>query len=407
MEKKEGIDIIVEAMNQYLTHVVETTQFNLQELFNFMEPKFVEAGYRAQSNFGEKNNVLIIHDAGAGDFVLQSAAIREIRRIYPDANITLVVTPPAAELAECCPYVDELLINNRQFDAENILSVIQWNFELATNLLRKRFDICYAFAYNFDTPILMYMSGAKNRVTTYPYNDVEDETFWIGKKNLPLAMSINFATQIVPRYENAHRVDLNLSLVDNTLHAPVSNRALEIWYTAYDFSVAKFLLQGTKDSVYALSIVGGYPPEQYAKLVESVSKKETKTTFVIVGAGDEALKAVETFKDAVPRIYEKKIIDLTGKINYRQSAAILSLCDIYIGNAGDMMQIAAAMKCPVLAPCDFPEDKNYYPYGVPSVIVQPEKGLMEIHIDPKILLKGFKQLKECIAKKINEPIYIS
>lgn len=444
-EKKEGIDIVVEAMNQYLTHVVETTQFNLQELFNFMEPKFVEAGYRAQSNFGEKNNVLIIHDAGAGDFVLQSPAIREIRRIYPDANITLVVTPPAAELAECCPYVNELLINNRKFDAEDILNVIQWNFEFATNFLRKRFDVCYASPCWFDTPLLMYMSGAKTRVATYVYENIDDEIAWTEKRIMPLAMSINLATQIFPHYENAHRVDLNLSPVDNTLHAPVSNRAPEIWYTAYDFSVAKFLLQDAKNSIYALHMGGShprkmYPPEKYATFIEAIAKKEPKATFVILGSGEDDLQAVEEFKKATPKIYEKKVIDLTGKINYRQSAAVLSLCDMYIGNDSGAMHIAAAVGCPVLEISPFPADISaktsdaihaYHPYNIPLVMVQPEHALPECaedteenphsaygckvsdephcitQIETKTLLKGFKQLKERVAKKINEPIYIS
>lgn len=105
---------------------------------------------------------MILSDAGAGDFILQSAAIREIRRLYPGAHITWVVNELQYNLAECCPHVNELLMTRRLPHLRTFLNDFWYDILFVDKLLKKRFDICYAFTYSNETYFLMYMSGAKN-----------------------------------------------------------------------------------------------------------------------------------------------------------------------------------------------------------------------------------------------------
>lgn len=42
----KNIETVIGALEEYLQRIIQTTQFNLQDFFNFMEPKFAEAGYR-------------------------------------------------------------------------------------------------------------------------------------------------------------------------------------------------------------------------------------------------------------------------------------------------------------------------------------------------------------------------
>ena len=46
--KKSDIELIINALKDFLKQFNETKNFNLQEFFNLMEPKFIEAGYRKQ-----------------------------------------------------------------------------------------------------------------------------------------------------------------------------------------------------------------------------------------------------------------------------------------------------------------------------------------------------------------------
>ena len=434
------IEIVTAALENFLHHATETGRLRLSDFVNFMEPRFAEAGYRTERNSGE-TNILLIHDVMAGDFITISAAIREIRRIYPAAHITLVVPPYVHNLAECCPYVDEVFVNSRRYNWSSFLSVYQQNIDVAAQFLDRRYDICFAFAHTLVAATLMYMSGARIRIAPYFSDDRET---WGYSSDISLRRVIDlFATHKFPIYKyGRHIVDANLALVEGLIHAPVANRNIEIWYTAADAALAGHLLKNVSTPIYALSMGSGamhknYPPEKYARVLELISAEEPSATFVILGAGKKDLAFAQIIRNTVPQIYENHVIDLTEKIGYRQCGAVINLCDAYIGNETGTMHVAAAVKRPALIvacfPADLPESytdgiRAFYPYKVPNVIVQPAHALPECasnepyhwagcrvvnkshciaQIEPETVLHGFKILKERIAENATTPIFIS
>ena len=438
---KKDAEKIINALTECYNRIIQTQQFNLQEFVNFMEPKFADAGYRTPPHFGRQLNILIIHDAGVGDFIMMTGAIREIRRLYPNAKITLVIYPRALELAEFCPYVDEVIPNNRATATNwNILTAYYgWNVSFARQLLERKFDICFNFARWTETYFLEYMCGANVRIT-YNYPDKEKD-FMPLEGDIPITIASNLANYIVPRHRfGRHAADISFSLVDNLLNAPVENRRLEIWYSPFDTAVAKNILQNVQGKIYAVCMGGMnlakvYPPEMYAKVLEMIFSEEPDANFVILGGGQNDLKCAEILENSVSSNCAEKILDLVGKINYRQSAAVLSFCNMYIGNDTGTMHIAAAVNCPVLTPNCFPLDIPCYyfdipnvifPYRVPSVTIQPEHALPECAADkthnhygckanqphcitqikPETVFKGFKLLKKRIEEKNFEPLYI-
>lgn len=440
--KKSDIEIVTGAFEKFLQKSIEEQNFDLKMLTEFMEPKFAEAGYRENKMGGgtDKLNILIIHDVMAGDFISTSGAMREIRRIYPDAYITCVVRPLAFNLAECCPYIDEIVLNNRQYNWGSFVQIYQENISFAAQLLERRFDICFSFAHTLIGVTLMYMSGAKIRVT-HQFKDDKEE--WGYKADVSLRQVISFlATHGCPIYKyGSHIVDANLALVDCLLQAPVSNREIEVWYTPADVAVAKYFLRNASAPIYAvcmgsMAMHKNYPPEKYARVIELIAQEEPTATFVILGAGDKDLSFAQIIQKTIPQIYEKNVLDLTNKTNFRVSIAILNFCAAYIGNDTGTMHAAVAIKCPILEvhyfPADLPESytdciKVFKPYRVPSVVIQPAHALPECavnepyswggcrvvpqshcisQIEPETVFKGFKMLKERVAQKINEPFYI-
>lgn len=433
---KENILSVMKSFADFFNHMLQTKGFNLQEFVKFMEPRFKAADYRDTDKSITGGDILILTEIGAGDFVASSAAIREIRRIYHAAHITLVVHPRAFELAECCPYVDELILNPQKVPNYNPFDFYRLNLKILPELLRRRFDICFSFSIHPHTPLLMYMSGAKIRVT--PIDDEDMETF--KRTNNLMRYLMRLSTHLFPSNTyGSHRADRFLSTLENFLHLPITNRKTEIWFTPADAAFARTSLKNLPAAIYSLSMgcattkINHYPPEKYAKLLEMILRKEPATTFVILGGGQDDLNSAELLKNTLPKVYAKNILDLTNKTTFRQSAAILKLCDLHIGNDTGTIHIAAAVGCPVLNPIPFAADlpmmnttcpKRWHPYGVPSVRVQPKKALPECkaapthrgcaatvphcitQIKPETLFKGFQLLKERAAKKIDEPLYI-
>lgn len=382
-------------------------------------------------------NILIITETGVGDFVLSTGAIREIRRIYPTARITLLVRSSSLILAEACPYVNEVIVDSQGFNPVNPFEFYKLHFQTASRLLEQRFDICFALALHPKTFLLMYMSGSKVRITS-----IKDETWEaFNQRGGQAEYFMRLATHLFP-YSNygVHMADRFLSLLESMLHLPITNRKTEVWYTPADIGAAKTLLKEASAPIYALCMGGStqrkhYPPEKYARFLEMILEEEPTATFVILGGGKEDLNSTEIIKSVAPEIYEKNIIDLTNKINYRQSAAVLSFCKMYIGNDTGTMHVAAALSTPVLSVNCFAYDlpashydipHHFYPYGVLSVVVQPKQALPECkglkfydfygcvatfphciaQIEPQMLLKGFHLLKERVTAKINEPLFI-
>lgn len=440
--KKSDIALVTDSLAQYLEHIRNTKKVNLQEFVQFMEPKFTDAGYRENTKGGGYGggNILIIHDAGGGDFVTQSGAIREIRRLYPTAQITLVVSPNGVQLAECCPYVDEILHAFRNWDFnQHFEQSYTWNMEFAKLLLERRFDICYSFTAMHGTPTLMYMSGAKTRIS-YQLFEESDAAF---PCDIPIKHTINLATHIVPPYEfGNHIVDTAFSLVDHFLHMPVANREIEVWYTPTEFSRAKSIIKDFPRPRYALMMGASgfsrhYPPEKYAELIKMILAEEPTAVFINLGGGQIDLYSAQILQQALgEEIFSKHVVNLVNQTNLRIDAAIMSLCDMYIGNNTGNMEVASAVKCPVLVAECFPKDLDssftdvprlFAPYKVPAVSVQPAHALPECSVNdpynsygcrantshciaqitPQTLFRGFKLLKEKIAAKIIDTTYIS
>ena len=442
----KNIETVTGALEEYLQRIIQTTQFNLQDFVNFMEPKFTEAGYRDLPRQG-KNNILIILDAlGIGDFMWKTAVIREIRRVYPNANIRLVMYPAAAVMAETCPYIDELILNPANPTEVDFLKIFQHNVQFTRKLLTERTDICFAFTYYLCTPLLMYMSGARERIS-YAFED--DTRNW---PDVSAAPNLNFspikrqhlnslATISVPQFlYGGHNVDISLAPLEYLLRAPVAKRDMEVWQTPFDMNVARNMIQGRSGKIYALAMGGNtlnkhYPPEKYARLMEMILAEEPDATFAVIGGGRNDLISTQILQNAAPEIYSKNVISLVNKVTYRQTAAVLSLCNMYIGNDTGSMHIAAAVKIPCLAVFCYPVDAIYtrvsatntsYPYHVPNVIVQPEHALPEcandifshygckatntVHcisqITPEKVFEGFHLLKERAAEKNIEPLRI-
>ena len=440
--KKEDIEIVVNALQEYVQKISDERGFNPQEFVNFIEPKFSAAGYR----YGDKlprprnvvGNILIIHDASVGDFILMSGTLREIRRLHPTAKIRLLVAAEAMEMARFCPYVNEIIAHDSGVDVDttNFASIYTWALNNVEPLLNERIDICYSFTHFYTTQLIMYMCGAKIRYA-HMFRNTSAEN------NLPFMLheAINIlATNSVPPFlYGNHHVDCYFSFLDAQMNIPIQKRNLEVWCKREEIVQVERLLGGRTGFFYAMCMGGNnkakhYPPEKYAKVVEMILAEED-ATFVILGGGTNDAESAEIFMKALPEDLHGNIIDLTNKINYRYCAALLTLCTVYMGNDTGIMHAAAAVHLPILTVSQFPADlpKNifdgvtaYSPYQVPSVVIQPSKALDDCantehysqygckknephciaQIAPETFVRGVKLLKERVRDNLLEPLYI-
>ena len=423
---EEQIKHIIDSLDEFHRRCIESGTMNFTEMRDFMEPRFAEAGYRQlPPPRGHRTRILIVHHAaGAGDFITGSAAIREIRRIYPEAYIVMTVSSKAAPLAECCPYIDNLITENLDYNAEDFSSMYEWNVRMARNLLEYRFDIAFAFEYSPEstTALLTYMVGARERIST------------VRTMHQIFAALLTGAPQ--EGQHGYHAVESCLSVVECLLRAPVQNRHLEVWTSAADRAAAHMHLR-PEGEWYAIGLGASlatkhYPPELYARFINLILKFDPSARFAALGgpSEEEDGRRLEKAVDS-----PDSLVNLTGsRLGFRQSAAVMGLCKYYIGNDTATAHMAAAHGLPSLVPNCVAADYSFvgngsdflsrwYPYEVPTVIVQPEHGLDDCRnstyyfgckankphcitqITPEHMLEAFQILKDRAARGIKEPYY--
>ena len=373
-------DKIFNSLATYGQHFKLTHQFSTEDFLQKMEPIFTQFGCRHGFPQAEPR-ILVIHNGGVGDFVLFSPCLREIRRIYPHAHITLTIPPATANLAAPCPYIDTLIsceyINASEFNDEIYL----WLTDFSRINFSTPFDIAFNFGTYFTGILLAYMSGAKERILYI------DQFGWDMWHRIPYQFAQALSTIQAPEnILSPHIVDRYLAVMDNLIHLPIKDRELEVWFSEADTRLVKKLLPCSSPSCLVALCMGGiggiksYPAEKYATLLQRILKQD-KDKYIIIVGGDAEIEAGKFVAQSLP---SNHVLNFTGALSYPQTAALLSLCSFYIGNDTGCAHIAAAMKVPSLVvytyAADLPQNghstvETYYPYHVPTVLVQPEKAL--------------------------------
>ena len=134
-----------------------------------------------------------------------------------------------------------------------------------------------------------------------------------------------------------------------------------------------------------------YPVEKYLVALKELIKKNL--VFVIVGSKSE-LEDAQFIEENLP---PEKVLNLVGQTTLRETEAIISQMDFYLGNVTGVMHMAAAAQVPVLTIYRGAADKDDFLPGVCS----------ECHRFPpwqtkSVILRPDHQLEECARRG---PIY--
>lgn len=436
------IEDIRQGMDIYKQEIQRSHYFVAEDFIRLLEPIFIRHGYR--TNMPEQpKNILVLHDAGVGDFINLSPCLRAIRQHYPEAHIVLVIFPRALALAEACPYVDEVITNSRQCNWNDFMSLYEWNQSFVEKLLPYHFDLAFIFPHYGSGVMLAYLSGAKQRVA-YDISRVQKSSFWAGI--IPYETMVPFINKPVTyQRKNVHAPERYMGVLEAYWGEKVSKRSLEVWCFPADIEKADMVLADwlTEGYPFYAVIMGGealcnhWPPEKYAQLVCMLQADYPAMCFVLLGGGSQDEQEVRRFLNAYRELggEEKRIKNLVGQLTYRESAAVMERAEAYIGNDTGNMHLAAALEKPVLMPCCYPAEYSigpddtptvFSPWKVPAVFIQPayaladcrpkrsEHGcchLMEVHcidqIDVSAMRKGFELLREQCLKESDSTLYVN
>ena len=268
--------------------------------------------------------ILLIRLSSLGDIVLTTPAIRAIRAHFPNAYIAMLVAKQSADVLQQNPNLNEII----QFDRSARNKDTGEMLRILRILRQRKFALTFDFQRKFRTELLMYLSGASERV---------------GKGIL--------CTIRVPEQGNKHATEHYFDL----LHAagiPAEDRELEMFLSKSERADAFYAFEGAGVTELQLK-VGLFPgagwklrewmPERFASIGDRLVQHFNAQ--VLIFGGPKDVELVTT----VCNLMNEPAIPFAGTLQIRQLAACIEKCDLFLTNDTGPMHIAAAVGTPTLA----------------------------------------------------------
>ena len=387
----------------YLIFLQTALSIVLGRILNFISAKDV----KQKKNKEEIKKVLVLKTDGIGDFVLATPFMRELRAMLPKAQITLVVNPTIYNLAELCPYVDEILTYCQSLPNYISPFILPWrSFKLGyCNLRHKKFDVALVPRWDMDTnysTYVVYFSFSKRRVGYAEKVNVRKQ---LVNKGFDLML-----TDVIYDEKPRHEVERYLEFIRYLGGNPSSDVA-ELWVSPEDDLFANHILADVSTKMLIAFCPGAgkenrqWPSDRFIELGKWLKNAYDSSLIIIGGTKDQTIG--KYIKDAL----DPRIIDLTGRTTSRQTAAILKRCHLYVGNDTGSMHLAAAMGVPIVEISCFPVDgPNWHwnspyrfgPWKVPRKVLQPKKCFSDI--PDAFTEKHLNHIREISVEQVQDAI---
>lgn len=271
-----------------------------------------------------------------GDSVMTVPALRALRRLVPDAEITLAIRPWAKGLFADADFIDELLIYDRKGISSVIGQIGQWR--------QRRFDLAILFQNAFEAALIPFMAGIPFR---FGYA-TEARQFLL--------------TNPVPRPEwraSRHEVFYYLYLIaaleqllagTNSVCDNEPDTALYLSDSRKAEALALLHTSGIRENKTLVAICPGsinsrakrWPAERYAALADRLITTG-RAEVLLIGSKEEQ----DVSNNVVSQMKQKPIV-LTGKTSLDQVTAVLGVVDLVVTNDTGPAHIAAALGSPTL-----------------------------------------------------------
>lgn len=379
-EETSSIEVLKQAVIDCFNEVGKRQKLTVDMLKSYLEPVFIKEGYREESPDGEVKSILVVRLDEIGDNVLTSGFLRELRRNYPKAYITLIVNPIVAPMVELCPYVNEVIGFWVTFINDSIKRFDKITSLCYDILWKRKYDLAFLMRWDADgvrlATFLAYFSGARERI------GYSSEVTPLKQKFDPYINEL--LTMPIVNPENIiHEAEKNFYLL-KVKNLRVEDKSMELWYGKEDYFRMKRIIGEFAKERKIIAVSAGsnwlhkvYPVEQMAIALNKI--KNPGNCFLLLGGKDE-----EDMVKTLQKNLTEEALNLTAKTTLRETAAALSLCSMYIGMDTGTKHMAAALNLPVIEinctphtikPFPLLAMNRCAPWQTPSIIVRPKKAM--------------------------------
>ncbi|MFH1441206.1 MAG: lipopolysaccharide heptosyltransferase II [Candidatus Omnitrophota bacterium] len=307
--------------------------------------------------------ILIVRTDKIGDVILSTPVIKAMRDNCPDAYIAMMVSPYTREIVEGSPYLDKVII----YDKDGLHKGWGSSCRFIRDLKEYKFDAALILHPTNRVHLISYFAAIPRRIG------------YDRKLSFLLTDKIKHVKQLGQRHEMDYTLDLvrylGIEPGDKKLFMPIkeeSEEAARKILNSEGVALTDKIL-GIHPAASCLSKV--WPAVRFSeaadKLVEKYGFK------VLIFSGYKDLKLAET----VACNMKQKAVNLAGKVTVSQLASLLKRCNLFISNDSGPVHIASAVGTPVISIFGRNQDglspKRWGPLGLKDRILHKQTGCIE------------------------------
>ena len=278
-------------------------------------------------------NILVIRTDRIGDVVLTTPAIKAIRQSLPGSRISVLVTPATFDLVNGNPYVDEILLDERQGRHKGLFGF----FRLVREIHLKRFDLVIIFHTKKRYNLACYAARIPWRL------GYKNEKF-----GFLLSLPLKDTRPSGEKHEAEYCMDalkaIGIENTDLDLFVPTQKEA-EAWAVNWmqenNLSSNGFIAvhPGSSDPAKC------WPAADFALLIDRLIELYGLKIILIGSAQTAALAALIQQKTR----RSSEVLNLTGKTSVAQMASLLRRARLLISNDSGPVHVAAGVGIGVIS----------------------------------------------------------
>lgn len=277
--------------------------------------------------------ILLVRTDRLGDVVLTTPAIKAIRYVYPNAYIAIMVKPDTALAVKGDPYLNEIIIYDKNGKHKSIIASMRF----ATELRKKNFDLAIIFDPSERAHIIPYIAGIPRRIG---YDE-----------DLPFLLTDRIKNT---KHEGKkHEVDYNLDILKVLEIKPQGREPYMVIDEESVVCIDELLMRyGIRKEDRIATLHPGascpskiWPLERFARVADELIRRYAVKVVVFSGTDKMGISCV----NGVKKFMNEKAVFLNEEINLSQRAALIKRSAVLISNDSGPVHVAVAVKTPVIA----------------------------------------------------------
>jgi len=342
-------------------------------------------------NASKPERILIVNTFGIGDVLFTTPLIRNIKENLPDCFLGYICNQRAKGVLINNPHIDKIMVFEKDYYRNlakfSRLKALKDFLKFLNRIRRERFDLAIDLSLSGQVSFFLWLIGIKKRIG-------------FNYKNRGRLLSQSIA---IEGYEGKHVVEFYLELL-KFMGFKVVSQNLEIYLSPAENMWKEDFLKNNnisdEDMVIAIIPGGGaswgkdaglkhWPAENFAKIADKCIEK-FKAKIIILGDYSDLNICNKVFEAT-----NGEVIQVCGRTDLRQFAAILNRSNLVITNDGGPLHIAVAMGAKTVSIFGPVDERVYGPFSNDPV----RHRVVKRFLDCRPCYQRFK-MAECNNKRI-------